>query len=667
MNYKEIEQAKEYIRNNKKEEAKVILEGILSRNIEDKEVYLELGKCYVGEDNSKAICNIESYIDLGGQDINVKILLSKIYKKEGNLKRSREILEGIREINREGLIELFRVNVIEGEKEKAINNIEEMDKRYKGEIREIEEIAQEYIKWGEYEKLESILLNNRNNIEENKYHYYLYKSYKRIGYKDKIIKEIEYLKDKKEYEREIKEELIKESEVEIDMLGDSIYKMIEIMCEYIEEDDTDSDIIRSLAILLRKNIYDKEKKDKIIEILERYNKDSKKKRAGNIFLNEKEILEKKVVLESKPRQLIVELTTKCNLRCVMCDVCLQHNSINDNILNFIKLNIPFLERIKWQGGEVFLYDRFYELMDFCNQYGVKQVIQTNGILINKQILKLLSSRKIHLSFSIDSVNKNTYESIRRGAKFEDLLKVIRLIHDYKKNVKDFCYTLIMVVMSNNYNEIDDMVNFAINNGFQGITFQKYMNKGNNDLLLSKSQKKNVIQKIKFLKDQYSVGDLPIQIQTSIPLFGNEYINMEEELNDEVIKTEVSENINKEINVEEKDKICFNNDNIDNNIDKKEFFIKEKSPKEKEYLLNNKYSLFCVVPWTELCISACNTLQFGAGSKSFKTDNYKYYEIWNCKELVTYRNNIVKRDLSLCEKLCREREDDSNRIKLGLIM
>ena len=135
--------------------------------------------------------------------------------------------------------------------------------------------------------------------------------------------------------------------------------------------------------------------------------------------------------------------------------------------------------------------------------------------------------------------------------------------------------------------------------------------------------------------------------------------MEEELKEEKIKKEIgSKN-------EEKNEICIDDANKEK-IMSKTLTNEINSNKEKS-LFNNKNNLFCVVPWTELCISASNTFQFGAGSKSFKTDNYKYYELWNCKELVTYRNNIVKNDLSLCEKLCRQREDDSNRIKLGLIL
>ena len=169
----------------------------------------------------------------------------------------------------------------------------------------------------------------------------------------------------------------------------------------------------------------------------------------------------------------------------MCNVCLQKHSINNTILNFVKDNIPYLERIKWQGGEVFLYDKFDELVDLCVNNNVKQVIQTNGLLITKKMLKKLFSKNIHISFSIDSIIKDVYEDIRRGAKFENLMKVVNMFYNYKKIHKEFCYTLIMVVMSNNYKQIDSMIDFANKYGFQGVTFQKFMNYGRNDLLLNK--------------------------------------------------------------------------------------------------------------------------------------------------------------------------------------
>ena len=40
----------------------------------------------------------------------------------------------------------------------------------------------------------------------------------------------------------------------------------------------------------------------------------------HLFLNEEEIKNKKIVLKSYPKRLIVTLFTKCNFRCIMCVV-----------------------------------------------------------------------------------------------------------------------------------------------------------------------------------------------------------------------------------------------------------------------------------------------------------------------------------------------------------
>ena len=590
MGYREeLEKAKGKIRENNIEEGKSILKKLIEEGIEDKDIYLEIGKCYIDKDKGKAIKNIEKYIELGGRDENVKILLAKIYRLNGEIKKSREILEKLEGQNKEVLIELFRINVIEGKKEKAIKNIEEIDNKYKGEIIEIEEIAKECIKWGEYEILERII------------------------------------KNKSKYKKEIKEELIKESEREIEDIGERIYKLIDIICEYIEEDDTDSDIIRALAILLRKNMYDKQKKGKIIEILDRYNKCSKKPRAGNIFLNEKEILEKKVVLESKPRHITVELTTKCNLRCLMCGFSDIDNdkkiNISDEFLQFFKSNIQYFERIVWQGGEPFLYNEIFNLVDLAKKNNVFQQISTNFLLFNDKNIEKICDEKITLSISIDGITKDIYEKIRLGGNFETLIKNLNILKKYKEN-KTFKMIMAVVVMPINFMQLDDMVKFAINYGFDEINFQKYMKKRDMDLDLNTEQLDFVLKRIKLYEKQSLCSEIPIKISTAF------------EYEKECVNTETNE--------------C-----------KSECEDIKDNEKQKE-IVNEK--IFCYAPWTNLCLYTNNILKIACNSIDI---NCKETEIWNNRELIKYRQMIVDKNLMLCREDCANRGFESFSIKMGI--
>ena len=151
---------------------------------------------------------------------------------------------------------------------------------------------------------------------------------------------------------------------------------------------------------------------------------------GNQLLNELEISQKKLVLQSKPRIILITLTNRCNLNCPMCGRGDKIWEISSQIRNEILRWIPFLELITWQGGEVFLSDSFKSLFEKARlNKNLKQIIITNALLIDEGWAeKLVLSNNVDLTISIDSVNKKTYEYIRRGAKFEGLIKNLNLIN-----------------------------------------------------------------------------------------------------------------------------------------------------------------------------------------------------------------------------------------------
>ena len=666
MNYKEyIEKAKEYIIGNNIEEGKTILKKLIMEGIEDKDVYLEMGKCYINEDKEKAIKNIERYMELGGKDINVGILLAKLYKEIGDIQKSREILEEMIELNIEGLIELFRINIMEGNKEKAIKNIEDMDKKYKGEIKEIEEVAEEYIKWGEYERLERIIKNNKANIKEEKYHYYLYKCYNGIGEKDKSIKEIEYLKYRKEYEKDIKDWLIIEAKKDWNYVdSDIIYNIIDILCKYIEEDDTDSDIIRSLAILLRKNMYDEEKKEKIKNILERYRQNSKKPRACNIFFNEIEILEKKTILKSNPRHITVQLTTKCNLKCPMCWVYKNNYIINNDVFNFIKSNMPYLENVVWQGGEVFLYDKFDELIDLAGYYGVKQTILTNGLLLNKKRIELLSKYCIKIKISIDAVDKENYEKIREGGKFDNLLKVLEQLRDEKTKNKNFGYMMAVVINALNYKKIEEIVDFAIKYGFECLTFQNFIVNSqfqSEDLCLNIEQSEEILKKVNFFIKQSLSGKIPIKIEANFNL------KTTEDLLGSYKRSIGMKNYFKKTRVEGQYRICFSNLYKGNNKVSSNNKLTCFNPWGLDKNFNPIFleqKLFCVSPWTKVYLDINNIMRSVCNGYAIDISN-SFKNIWNNKKLVEYRAEIIKGNISKCTIICRNSGEYGYKTTLGI--
>ena len=184
----------------------------------------------------------------------------------------------------------------------------------------------------------------------------------------------------------------------------------------------------------------------------------------NIVTNRMEYLGRKVVLESKPLTLNAVLTTKCNLRCRMCDTCGEFELSAKTVDEIIAL-LPYARFAQWLGGEVFLFEHFERLFRKCLEYpGLVQGINTNGLLVTEKWLDILSDSQSSMSlvFSIDAVTRDTYEHIRRGASFRDLISRLELAARYVEKLgrSRLRVALNFIVMKSNYRELKDIVRFA---------------------------------------------------------------------------------------------------------------------------------------------------------------------------------------------------------------
>ena len=148
----------------------------------------------------------------------------------------------------------------------------------------------------------------------------------------------------------------------------------------------------------------------------------------------------------------------------MCSAFRKPWDLPKKTLREIEGYFPYLEEIYYEGGEVFLFNRFEELFEKAASYPhLKQYIATNGLLVDKKWARKLTSGNVHVSFSIDGITRKTYEGIRRGAEFETLLKKIELVNNSRKKSRSAAEVLVgmnFVVMKSNYRELDRVLDFA---------------------------------------------------------------------------------------------------------------------------------------------------------------------------------------------------------------
>jgi MoaA/NifB/PqqE/SkfB family radical SAM enzyme/Flp pilus assembly protein TadD len=192
----------------------------------------------------------------------------------------------------------------------------------------------------------------------------------------------------------------------------------------------------------------------------------------NKTLNELEITQRKEVLESKVRAMIAMVIDRCNIHCRICHIWKGSWQARDSIIKEIVELFPYMEDICWEGGEIFMMKGFEEILAEGQKHkNLKQVIFTNGLMLNEKILNTISNGRADIVFSIDAVTKETYEHIRSGAKWERLLKVLELVKEFRKTTGATINTYFNpVIMRTNHEQLVDFIEFGKKYEFNAITF-----------------------------------------------------------------------------------------------------------------------------------------------------------------------------------------------------
>jgi len=159
-----------------------------------------------------------------------------------------------------------------------------------------------------------------------------------------------------------------------------------------------------------------------------------------------------------------ELSHNCNLKCVMCYR--ERNSDNKSIygesfFNELKPYLKNLEFAHFVGGEPFMIDVYYKIWDYISKKNPNCHIniQTNGTILNDKITQFISLPKVSVVMSIDSVSPHTFETIRKGAKFENVLSNFKTINKIMQD-KGINMQISVCPITLNANEIPELVDFA---------------------------------------------------------------------------------------------------------------------------------------------------------------------------------------------------------------
>lgn len=184
---------------------------------------------------------------------------------------------------------------------------------------------------------------------------------------------------------------------------------------------------------------------------------------------------------SKPSEVWLKITERCNCRCQMCDIWKQNISADGELTTSDWENVLLglrqwlgKKHIWFTGGEPFLRKDCIELVRYSSSIGLSIGVITNGILLKPDHMPLLIEaglKEYHVS--IDSMNPDIHDHLR-GIKgvhrrvTENVLTLKKLLDKSEKRMKIVIKTIIM---GYNAKEILPLVEWAEKNRFDEIVFQ----------------------------------------------------------------------------------------------------------------------------------------------------------------------------------------------------
>ena len=203
-----------------------------------------------------------------------------------------------------------------------------------------------------------------------------------------------------------------------------------------------------------------------------------------LFLTE--MTEQKVELSSKPLSIQVALTNMCNLSCsfcpgrgLNCDTTKPPYHMPFETIN--KLN-PFFSSLKHfsptsSNGEPFLYKSFPEFIDLADSTNLSSVMQlvSNGTQIHRHGFNILS-RINNITISFDAAEKDLFELLRRGSKFEQVIENITKLRKEQPEITMQAHT---VVNRLNLEKLVDIYEFVKDKGFNALSLNNIIGSKDN--------------------------------------------------------------------------------------------------------------------------------------------------------------------------------------------
>jgi len=188
----------------------------------------------------------------------------------------------------------------------------------------------------------------------------------------------------------------------------------------------------------------------------------------------------KPIEKHPPIRLNFDLSDGCNLRCVMCGggkgyknrTIVDFEEFKSKILPFFRFVDDFQFGCRKEPLMTPYYSEAVRLIKPFLRPDVKGWAITNGMLLSEPSIEAIIDSDIYDTFriSFDGASKAVFEDIRRGAKYETVIRNIKNLVDYRNHRKSNTKIgVLFTIMKSNIHELPDMIKLADSLGIDLVT------------------------------------------------------------------------------------------------------------------------------------------------------------------------------------------------------
>jgi len=177
--------------------------------------------------------------------------------------------------------------------------------------------------------------------------------------------------------------------------------------------------------------------------------------------------------QSLPRFVQIEPVGQCNLKCRMCAVKFRKDRPRQGGPSFMDFEVftrvidevlPEAGELHLQGlGEPLLHPRFFDMVRYAAERGLRVTTHTNLTLLSDQRAReCVECGLAEVQVSLDGASAHTYERIRMGARFDEVVgNIRRLARMREQSGADLPrLSLVAAAMRQNLDELPALVRLA---------------------------------------------------------------------------------------------------------------------------------------------------------------------------------------------------------------